>query len=258
VINIELSVDSIDAALAADTLDIQRIELCSAGALGGLTPGPGLLETAVARCRRASVHALIRPRAGDFRYTPAEVDVLQADITAAVDAGAAGVVVGALTERDEVDTAVLTDLVGAAQGREVTFHRAIDISSDPIVALERLVESGVHRVLSSGHASRAEQGAPMLAEMVRVAKGRLAVMACGGIRANNAKAILARTGVIHLHAAPRKPADQPGQAPSPEDAAQVHARPEANLGRQFGPGPDFDLTEARALITAVRSGLAEA
>lgn len=245
-INIELSVDTIDAALAADSLDVQRVELCSAGALGGLTPGPGLLETAVARCHRVAVHALIRPRAGDFHYTAAEIDVLTADIAAAVRVGAAGVVVGALTDHHEVDVAVLADLVAAAQGREVTFHRAIDVSRDPLAAVERLAESGVSRVLSSGHAPRAEQGATMLADMVRRAEGRLAVMACGGIRANNAAAIVRATGVVDVHAAPRKPtrpglADLDSFGPGPAPAAV-----------DFGGQAEFDLSEARALVAAIR------
>lgn len=246
-INIELSVDTIDAALAADSLDVQRVELCSAGALGGLTPGPGLLETVVAHCRRVAVHVLIRPRAGDFQYSPAEIDVLLTDIAHAVAAGAAGVVVGALTNHCEVDTAVLADLVAAAQGREVTFHRAIDVSRDPLVAVERLAESGVSRVLSSGQAPRAEQGAPVLAEMARRAEGRLAVMACGGIRANNAAATVRATGVSDVHAAPRKPtrpglADLDSFSPGPAPAAV-----------DFGGQAEFDLTEARALIAAIRN-----
>ena len=234
-INIELSVDTVDAALTADTLDIQRIELCSAGALGGLTPGPGLLETVVDRCRNVAVHVLIRPRAGGFEYTSAEIDVLVGDVAAAVEAGAAGVVVGALTERREVDVVVLAELVAAAQGREVTFHRAIDICRDPLVAVEQLVAGGVSRVLSSGHAPRVEQGAPALAELVRVAAGRLDVMACGGVRAHNARAVLAATCVTHLHAAPRA------------------AVPSGVLaGIDFGAQPEFDLVQAQALVAAVR------
>jgi copper homeostasis protein len=232
-INVELSVDTVDAAVAADALDIQRIELCSAGALGGLTPGPGLLERVVERCR--NVHVLIRPRAGGFQYTSAEVDVMVRDVVAAVEAGAAGVVVGALTGRCELDLGVLGELVAAAQGREVTFHRAIDICRDPVEAIEQLVAGGVRRVLSSGHAPRAAQGAPVLAELVRVAAGRLDVMACGGVRSHNARAVLNETGVTHLHAAPRKP------------------MPSAVLdGIDFGAQPEFDPVEAQALVTAVR------
>lgn len=230
-INVEISVDTIDSALAVNTLNIQRIELCSASALGGLTPGPGLLSTVVEQCR--NVHVLIRPRAGGFQYTPTEIDVMVSDIATAVNAGAAGVVVGPLTEHCEVDLPVLADLVAAAQGREVTFHRAIDICRDPLAAIEHLATSGVRRVLTSGHAPRAEEGAPVLAELVRIAAGRLDVMACGGVRSRNARAILAATGVTHLHASPRKPVLPSG-------------------GIDFGAQPEFDLDEARALVAAVR------
>lgn len=230
-INIELSVDTVDAALIADTLDIQRIELCSAAALGGLTPGPGLLRATVRQCR--NVHVLIRPRAGDFRYTPAEIDVMIDDVATSVEAGASGVVVGALTHRAEVDLAVLTELVAAAQGREVTFHRAIDVCRDPLTAVDHLVAHGVNRVLTSGHAPRAEQGVPMLADLVRAAAGQLDVMACGGIRAHNAKSIVAATGVTHLHASPRKT-----------------VAPTADI--DFGAQAEFDRDEASALIATLR------
>ena len=143
----------------------------------------------------------------------------------------------------------------AAQGREVTFHRAIDVSRDPLAAVKQLIESGVDRVLSSGHARRAEQGAPMLAEMVRVADGHLAVMACGGIRAHNAQAILAATGVTDLHAAPRKPTRHPGAAstpisPGPTGSTSLDPVPSAV---DFDGQTEFDLAEARALIAAIRN-----
>ena len=230
-INIEISVDTVNSALAVDTLDIQRIELCSASSLGGLTPGPGLLSAVAEQCR--NVHVLIRPRAGGFQYTPAEIDVMISDIAAAVKAGAAGVVIGALTEHCDVNLPVVTYLVAAAQGREVTFHCASDICRDPVTAIEQLAASGVRRVLTSGHAPRAEEGAPVLAELVRIAAGQLEVMACGGVRSHNARAILAATGVTHLHASPRKPVTPPS-------------------GIDFGTHPELDLDETRALITAVR------
>jgi copper homeostasis protein len=237
-VNLELSVDTIDAAIAADALGglgVRRIELCSAGALGGLTPGPGLLRTALARCRQVEVHVLIRPRAGGFRYSPAEIETMIADVAHAGAAGAAGVVVGALTEHGDPDYAVLVDLIAAAQGRAVTFHRAIDVCRTPLEAIERLAAIGARRVLSSGQAGRAEQGAQLLADMVRVADGRLAVMACGGIRAHNAPAIVRATGVTDIHAAPRRPIP-----PSSESIMD------------FGRHADFDPDEARALLTAVR------
>ncbi|HEX3784878.1 MAG TPA: copper homeostasis protein CutC [Pseudonocardiaceae bacterium] len=233
-VRLELSVDSVDAAIAANSLDVQRIELCSAGALGGLTPGPGLLDTVLTHCRQVEVHVLIRPRAGDFHYSPTEIEAMIADVGYAASAGAAGVVIGALTDHDDPDYLVLTDLTAAAAGCEVTFHRAIDVCRAPLAAIERLAARGVRRVLSSGQANRAEQGAPLLAEMVRVADGGLAVMACGGIRAHNARAVLAATGVDDIHAAPRRTV--PAARKSTVD---------------FGGHAEFDLDEALALISAV-------
>ncbi|WP_431877943.1 copper homeostasis protein CutC [Amycolatopsis sacchari] len=203
-LRIELSTDTVDGAVAADELGADRIELCSAGELGGLTPGPGLLAAVLARCHRAEVHVLIRPREGGFRYTPSEVDAMLTDVRHAAISGAAGVVVGALTARNELDRAVLADLVAAADGLPVTVHRAIDVSADPVAAVEALVPLGVRRVLSSGGAARAEDGVPVLRRMVAAAGDALAVMACGGIRPHNALAIARATGVRDLHAAPRR------------------------------------------------------
>jgi copper homeostasis protein len=208
-VRVELSTDTVDGAVAADRLGADRIELCSAGALGGLTPGPGLLAAVLSRCRHSEVHVLIRPREGNFRYSVSEVDAMVADVRYAVSAGATGVVVGALTREGDPDTVVLAELLEAAQGLSVTFHRAVDVCRDPLAAVESLAGFGLRRVLTSGGAARAEDGVGMLARMVEVAGARLSVMACGGIRPHNALAIVRATGVADLHAAPRRPAGSP-------------------------------------------------
>jgi copper homeostasis protein len=232
-IALELSTDTIAGAIAADGLGVQRIELCSAGGLGGLTPGPGLLNAVLSNVRFAEVHVLIRPREGGFEYSTAEVGALLADVSHAVSAGADGVVVGALTADGEVDAAVVSELVSAADGRTVTYHRAIDVCRDPVAAVEKLADLGVARVLSSGQALTAEDGAPVLAEMAKVAG--IAVMACGGVRANNAVAVLRATGVRDLHAAPRLP--RLALASSTVD---------------FGTAAEFDVAAATALVRTVR------
>lgn len=232
---IELSVDTIGGAVAADELGADRIELCSAGALGGLTPGPGLLAAALARCRRAEVHVLIRPREGGFEYSPAEVDAMLADVRHAVVAGAAGVVVGALTAAGELDVPVLRALVAAADGLPVTAHRAVDVCADPVAAVESLTDLGFRRVLSSGGAARAEDGVPTLSRMVAAGGSALSVTACGGIRPHNALAIADATGVADLHAAPRRqvPPSVPPSQPSAVD---------------YGTHAELDFETARALV----------
>ncbi|HEY3606513.1 MAG TPA: copper homeostasis protein CutC, partial [Pseudonocardiaceae bacterium] len=175
---IELSVDTLSGVLAADALGCDRIELCSAGSVGGLTPSHGLIAAAVSRCTQVQV--LVRPRGGDFTYTATEVDSMAADVAHAVSLGAAGVVSGALTAGGAVDAGATAALIDAAGGREFTFHRAIDFCADPLAALDRLSELGVRRVLTSGAAPTATEGAALLAAMVRF--GTVTVMACGRVR----------------------------------------------------------------------------
>ena len=234
---VELSVDTLAGALAADRLGARRIELCSAGALGGLTPGPGLLAGALAGCRSTEVHVLVRPRDGGFRYSSAEVDVMATDVAHAVAAGAAGVVVGALTRRDDPDSGALAELVAAAAGRPVGFHRALDVCRDPLGAVQRLAELGVRRVLSSGQAARAEDGIGVLAAMAALAGDQLVITACGGIRAHNAVGVLRASGVGEVHAAPR--------------VVPVRRPPIPAGGVDFGGHAELDVPAAAALIAAV-------
>jgi copper homeostasis protein len=199
-VNVELSVDTLAGVVAADALGCDRVELCSAGLVGGLTPSHGLIAAAVARCAR--VHVLVRPRGGDFAYTASEVDSMVADVAHAVSLGAAGVVSGVLTADGAVDAVAMSALVAAAGGREFTFHRAIDVCVDPLAALDRLSELGVRRVLTSGAAPTAVEGAALIAELVR--RGGPTVMACGGVRPDNVLDVVAATGVLEVHAAPRR------------------------------------------------------
>lgn len=153
---------------------------------------------------RTGVHVLVRPRPGDFVYSPAEIAVMLRDIEVARENGAAGVVVGALDAAGEVSGGC-AELVAAARGLEVTFHRAVDVAADSRRVLERVVELGVDRVLTSGRARSVLDGVAVIRELVGIAGGRVDVMACGGVRAGNAARTLAETGVRDLHAAVRVP-----------------------------------------------------
>jgi copper homeostasis protein len=204
-LRLELSVDSLPGALAADAAGADRVELCASASEGGLTPSHGLIAEAVTRCRTAEVHVLVRPRGGDFLYTTSEIDAMVADVEHAVELGAAGVVSGVLTEDGTVHHSATQTLVAAAAGREFTFHRAIDVCADPRTAMGVLGTFGVRRVLTSGAAPTATDGVDLLARLVRWAPAGLAVMACGGIRPHNLVDIVRATGVRDVHAAPRAP-----------------------------------------------------
>ena len=238
---LELAVQDVAGVRVAAALGLERVELCSALALGGLTPSLAVVEAAVAVAATAAgavgVHVLVRPRAGDFRYDADEVDVMVADVRRAVAAGADGVVVGALDDAGLPDPAVLDRLREAADGVQVTFHRAVDVSADPVRALDLVAGSGVTRVLTSGGAPRAVDGAGCLRRMVEVAAGRVEVMAGAGVDAAAVPELLA-TGVDALHFSAKR---------------RVSAR-----GIPLGQSEDgHDVTDqglAAAVVAAVRGG----
>lgn len=212
---VEIAVQDLAGVRIAQTAGADRVELCVAlGATGGLTPPIGLIEAAVAT--GLPVHPLIRTRPGGFGYDAAEVDVLVRDVRAAVRAGAAGVVVGALTPRGEVDDDAVRVLVEAAGGAHVTFHRAFDVVADARAAIDRLAALGVTRILTSGGATRAIDGRDAIAAVVAHAHatgGRVQVMAGGGVRVEDIGGLLV-AGVDAVHLSARRAAHDPG-APGP-------------------------------------------
>jgi copper homeostasis protein len=190
-------VDNPEGLLAAVAGGADRIELCSALSASGLTPSPGLMR--LAATVHCPVYAMIRPRAGDFRYTPAEVETMTADIDAARDAGLAGIVLGASTADGSLDEDLLGRLLARAEGLGATLHRAFDVVPDFEAALERGVALGFERILTSGGARSALEGADRIAGFVAQAAGRIGVLAGVGVSARNAAEIVRRTGVTEVH-----------------------------------------------------------
>ncbi|MHA3724069.1 copper homeostasis protein CutC [Leucobacter sp. HY1910] len=196
------------AVRLAARLGATRVELCQGLALGGITPSAGLVEAAVAASRasatpthRVEVHALIRPRSGGFVYSDDELDVIVADIRAAVRSGVDGVVVGNQLASGELDLEALARMREAAGDAQLSLHRVVDVTPDPVATVASLVaraDLGVARVLTSGGAPRAIEGAATLARMVAAASGRIAVMAGSGVNAQNVAELWA-TGVDAVH-----------------------------------------------------------
>ncbi len=154
-VTLEVCVDTAEGLDQAIRGGADRVELCSALALGGLTPSPGLMRLAA---RRGAVMAMVRPRAGGFVPGPDEMAQMEADIAAARAAGLAGVVFGASLPDGRLDLAAMARLVAAAQGMEVVLHRAFDLCPDPDAALEQAVALGVTRILTSGGQARPRTG----------------------------------------------------------------------------------------------------
>ena len=187
---LEICTGDPEGILTAFAAGADRIELCSGLAEGGLTPSIAAVRFA-SGLKQGTVNVLIRPRAGDFVYTPAEVRIMTDDIRAAMEAGASGIAVGALTPDGRVDEEACRDFIAAAgPNADSTFHRAFDVTRDPYEALETIIGLGFRRILTSGQAASALEGAELIARLRRQAAGRIEIMA--GKRCRNPSAYRCR------------------------------------------------------------------
>lgn len=193
----ELCAYSVDSCLVASRAGVTRVELCASPWEGGTTPS----AAAIRRAREVPgirLQVMIRPRGGDFCYTDSELEQMAEEIRFARACGADGVVLGVLTPDGEVDRVRTAALVAVADGLEVTFHRAFDMTRDPFEALEAVVACGCRRILTSGGCNTAVEGLATLRELVARSAGRLEIMAGSGVNASNAR-LLAAAGVDALH-----------------------------------------------------------
>jgi len=194
----EISVETAEAAVAAQRGGAQRIELCMQLRLGGLTPSEELMHI-VRESVRVPIFAMIRPRAGDFVYSPGELAQMLRDIAAAQRFGIDGIVFGVLTRNRQVDVERTRELVMAAQPLPVTFHRAFDDVADLDAALEEVIATGAARILTSGGATAAAAGIEKLARLITAAKGRVIILPGGGINASNVVHVARQSGARELH-----------------------------------------------------------
>lgn len=201
---LEICAADIDSVVAAATGGADRIELCSGLAEGGVTPSIGLIRQAV-KIPGIRIHVLIRPRAGNFTYSEPDIKAMIHDIRQVAEAGAHGVVTGALDSKGNVDIETCRRLINAAGDMSVTFHRAFDMCRDPYQSLEQIISLGFHRILTSGGSPKALDGCDELARLVSQADGRITILAGSGVSPDNAAMIMSRTGVTELHASAGMP-----------------------------------------------------
>ena len=219
------NLESVDAAVAGGA---RRIELCADLELDGLTPPMAWLRAVKERYPELTVHVLIRPRDGDFVYSPEEAELMALQIEAALTFGADGIVLGCLTADGDIDVPLMEYLIsvistfnlaaeldrsdlchaandshffpGPARHVSITFHRAFDRCRHPFKALEQIIGLGCDRILTSGQAPTVEEGAERLRRLRQRAKGRIIILPGGGVTSENAASILALTGCTEIHA----------------------------------------------------------
>ena len=199
----EICANSVESCLAALKGGAQRVELCAGIPEGGTTPSYGEIMIA-RRLPSLLLHVIIRPRGGDFLYDATELEIMVEDIRAARRIGVDGLVFGCLTENGDIDINAMERLMAEAGDCPVTFHRAFDRCRDPFVALEQIIGLGAKRILTSGQAPTAPQGAKLIHELVEKAQGRISIMAGCGVNENNIRQLAKSTGVHEFHFSARE------------------------------------------------------
>ena len=234
---VEAIASTADDAVIAEAAGVDRLEVCAALSLGGLTPSIGAFATIRAATRLPLV-AILRPRPSGFCYSNQEFQAMLRDADMLMAAGADGLVFGILNEAGEIDRGRCKELIDRVSPCPTVFHRAFDATPEAFRALNTLIELGVTRVMTTGHASTALQGASELRKLIEVAEGRIEIMAGGGVRPETAREIVSHSGVFQVHLGPFVPRMDRSIEPSEVSS------------RTFG--PTYQIADGETLATVVR------
>lgn len=195
----EICANSVESCLAAQEGGADRVELCAGIPEGGTTPSYGEIKTARKLLNKTRLHVIIRPRGGDFLYTPLEIERMEEDIRICKELGVDGVVTGCLTKDGNVDIEANKRLIELARPMSVTFHRAFDRTANPLQALEDIISLGCDRILTSGQQPKAIEGTSLLAELRQKTDGRITLLAGSGVCEDNIRQIFNATGIREYH-----------------------------------------------------------
>lgn len=194
----EVCVESFSEALVAEKRGADRIELCDNLYLGGTTPSYGTIKMAMEKLT-IPAFPIIRPRGGNFHYSKEEIEIMKEDIKVCKSLGAKGVVLGVLTADNKVDFETLKELVELASPMEVTFHKAVDELENPVEVIDRFVEIGVKRILSSGTKETALEGKDILNAMIKKADNRIIILIAGKVTSDNFEEVAAAIPSTEYH-----------------------------------------------------------
>lgn len=200
-IPVEIVCCSVDDCVEAVAGGCDRIELCGAITVGGLTPSIGTLIEVKKRID-VPIVAMVRPRGAGFDYTDAEFDTMLSDSEHLIKHGADGLVFGVLSSDGKLDLRRMRRLVDLCEDKDKVCHRCFDVVPDPFVALEQLIDLGITRLLTSGQRAFASDGAPLIRQLVEQAAGRIEILPAGGLRMHNILGFLKETGCNCVHLAP--------------------------------------------------------
>ena len=241
---LEICIDSIEAAIAAQAGGADRLELCGNLLEGGTTPTKSMVEL----CRQYSdlpIMMMVRPRGGDFLYSDYEFELMQKDIQLAKEMGVKGVVLGLLLEDGNIDVYRTRQLVELARPLEVTFHRAFDRVRNPYLALRELINLKVDRILTSGLKPTVPEGISLIKELIQQAGDELIIMPGSGVNETNVADIIAQTGAREVHSS----------AKHQISSQMLYANPDVYMGAE-GVDEYQRNTVSEARVRAMREAMA--
>jgi len=241
---LEICCGSIDDAIESEKGGADRIELCSALFLGGLTPSIGTIDEAKLRLK-IPVMVMVRPRAGGFCYTSAEMSTMERDATAALERGADGIVFGILTADGKVDLPRSQRIRRLIGDKQAVFHRAFDVTPEPFEALEQLTDMGITRLLTSGQKDTVPQGVELIRKLVERAAGRIEVLPGGGIQPYQVRDMAEQTTCYQIHLTAWKTTTDPS----------THANPAVTFGGALFPPEDRYQTTDSTLVREIANKL---
>ncbi len=237
----EICANGVESCIAAQEGGADRVELCAGIPEGGTTPSYGEIKTARRVLTRTRLHVIIRPRGGDFLYTPLELERMTADIDIARELGADGVVFGCLRADGTLDTEANTLLMSHVKGMSVTFHRAFDRCANPQEALEELIAQGFDRILTSGQQPTALQGTPLLRQLHAQAARRITLLAGCGVNEGNIATIARETGIDEFHFSARVAVK----------SAMIFSNPDVYMGAKGANEESVDITSAERVRNTI-------
>ena len=217
---IEICANSVESAVKAQEGGAYRVDLCAGIPEGGTTPSFGDIRMARQLLQNTKLHVIIRPRGGDFLYSPLELEIMLHDIKVARQLGADGVVFGCLTAEGDIDIPAMKMLMNAVGDMSVTFHRAFDMCKNPQEALEQIIALGCSRILTSGQEPNAVKGIPLLKVLVKQADGRIIIMPGCGVNPSNILHIAEETGACEFHFSGR----------STYESGMIYRNPKVSMG----------------------------
>lgn len=244
---VEICCGSVEDVIESERGGAQRAELCSALALGGLTP----TAATIAEAKRLSdlpLIVMIRLRSGGFCYSDVELMTMERDLELAAELGADGFVFGILTDKGMVDQKRCKRLVGRANGLPTVFHRAFDVTPNPFDALESVIDLGVNRLLTSGQKPSSLEGVDLIRQLVERADGRIEIMPGGGVRLENVAEIVGRTGCRQIHLTAHKSHLDPSTYANRSIALGSRSAPSEDLVEIIDPSVVAAIVHAASLL----------